>query len=296
MWLVSQARQEARLDLDHYLHRRPGQETPSSAVYAWSSRGSLLTPPSASVATSGTTPRPLAASYIANGASPVLSDAKAALARFDKAHPHLAPGSSRSQGAQPPLGLPAGLGSRFQHRRAVPMSPAPGSTRRRSLPSPAPQIGTPTTSSLGSSQGRGGWEDAVVAGRNGASGRTPAAGGSDREFIAYLEWFQAGGEGAPPSASPGVASRVGGGTPAGTAGELFDAIDRNQDGVIDRQEFTLAMEATPVEPEAQSTSRPSRGLALSVEADKDFLQYLEAFQNETEGLIEKHLSRGASRG
>ena len=136
----------------------------------------------------------------------------------------------------------------------------------------------------------------MVAGRNGASGRTPAAGGSDREFIAYLEWFQAGGEGAPPSASPGVASRVGGGTPAGTAGELFDAIDRNQDGVIDRQEFTLAMEATPVEPEAQSTSRPSRGLALSVEADKDFLQYLEAFQNETEGLIEKHLSRGASRG
>jgi len=77
----------------------------------------------------------------------------------------------------------------------------------------------------------------------------------------------------------------------------FDCIDANKDGVIDREEFAAAMAGTTTRREEfsgrlmQSGSRPASlgGSASGVESDKDFLQFLDKFQSETDSLIGKHL-------
>ena len=60
----------------------------------------------------------------------------------------------------------------------------------------------------------------------------------------------------------------------------FDQIDSNADGVIDRAEYAAA-----VRNQTEESSKAVDTSNLSVESDRDFLQFLDTFQNETTALI-----------
>jgi len=110
------------------------------------------------------------------------------------------------------------------------------------------------------------------------------SGQSDNDFVKYLDWFQAGAVGSPPTGTP-VAGRGSKGPVPLTTGAAntmsFDALDSNSDGVIDRSEFAAAMQRQKSE-EAMTQVDTS---VLTVESDRDFLKFLDQFQNETTALI-----------